>query len=397
MTRIVVSGLGIVSPAGCDTGSFWQALLEGHGYFGEASALPGKGIRVAEVQGQGFMEGLGLSPSACDRNALFAVAAARQALAAAGLRTGLPRPERVGVILGNSAGGQCSTDDQYARLYTQNKRPHPMTVAKVMVSSSASWVSMTTGATGPCFVTSSACASSSHAIGTAMQFLRAGLADIVIAGGTEAPLSAGTLIAWDAMKIMSRTLCRPFSAGRDGLILGEGAGIIVLETEAHARGRGLTPMIEAAGFGFSSDAGDIVAPNVDGMTRAMTLALEDAGLDPGDIAYVNAHGTGTRANDRAETQALKRLFGKRPVPPTSSIKGVTGHALGAAGAFEAIATIMAIENGIAPPTAHFDAPDPECDLDCVPNQGRAMPIPAAMSNSFAFGGLNTALIFKALE
>ncbi len=394
MTRIVVSGLGIASPIGNDTGSFWQALLTGSGNFKEASALPGKGIRVAEVQGQSFMEGLGLSPSACDRNALFAVAAARQALTTAGLDAGLPRPERVGVILGNSAGGQCSTDEQYARLYTQNKRPHPMTVAKVMVSSSASWVSMTSGATGPCFVTSSACASSSHAIGTAMQFLRAGLVDIVIAGGTEAPLSAGTLLAWDAMKIMSRTACRPFALGRDGLMLGEGAGIIVLETEAHARDRGLIPKIEVAGFGFSADAGDIVAPNLDGMTRAMSLALADAGLQAGDVAYINAHGTGTRANDRAETQALKRLFGDRPVPPTSSIKGVTGHALGAAGAFEAIATIMAIENGIAPPTANFDATDPECDIDCIPNQSRAMPIPVAMSNSFAFGGLNTALIFR---
>ncbi|WP_454656499.1 beta-ketoacyl-[acyl-carrier-protein] synthase family protein [Bosea beijingensis] len=397
MTRIVVSGLGIVSPIGSDTQSFWQALLAGHSNFGHASALPEKGVRVAEVHDQGFMEGLGLSPSACDRNALFAVAAARQALSAAGLGAGLPHPERVGVILGNSAGGQCSTDDQYSRLYTQNKRPHPMTVAKVMVSSSASWVSIATGATGPCFVTSSACASSSHAIGIAMQFLRAGLADIVIAGGTEAPLSAGTLLAWDAMRIMSRTACRPFAAGRDGLMLAEGAGVIVLETEAHARSRGLEPTIEAAGFGFSADAGDIVAPNVDGMTRAMALALADAGLDVGDLAYINAHGTGTRANDRAETQALKRLFGDRPVPPTSSIKGATGHALGAAGAFEAIATIMAIENGIAPPTANFDAPEPECDIDCVPNQARPMPIPAAMSNSFAFGGLNTALIFKTLK
>ncbi len=397
MTRIVVSGLGIVSPIGCDTDGFWQALLTGRESFGEASTLPGKGFRVAEVQGQAYMEGLGLSPSACDRNALFAVAAARQALLSAGLGAGLPRPERVGVILGNSAGGQCSTDEQYSRLYTQNKRPHPMTVAKVMVSSSASWVSIASGATGACFVTSSACASSSHAIGTAMQFLRAGLADIMITGGTEAPLSAGTLLSWDAMKIMSRTACRPFAAGRDGLMLAEGAGVVVLETEAHARSRGLNPAIEAAGFGFSADAGDIVAPNVDGMTRAMALALADAGLNADDLAYINAHGTGTRANDRAETQALKRLFGDRPLPPTSSIKGVTGHALGAAGAFEAIATIMAIENAMAPPTAHFDAPDPECNFDCVPNQARAMPIPVAMSNSFAFGGLNTALIFKALS
>ncbi len=397
MTRIVVSGLGIVSPIGCDTDGFWQALLAGRGSFGEASTLPGRGVRVAEIQGQAYMEGLGLSPSACDRNALFAVAAARQALLSASLGAGLPRPERVGVILGNSAGGQCSTDEQYSRLYTQDKRPPPMTVAKVMVSSSASWVSIASGATGPCFVTSSACASSSHAIGTAMQFLRAGLADIIIAGGTEAPLSAGTLLSWDAMKIMSRTACRPFAAGRDGLMLAEGAGVIVLETEEHARSRGLNPAIEAAGFGFSADAGDIVAPNADGMTRAMALALADAGLTADDLAYINAHGTGTRANDRTETQALKRLFGDRPLPPTSSIKGVTGHALGAAGAFEAIATIMAIENAMAPPTAHFDAPDPECNFDCVPNQARAMPIPVAMSNSFAFGGLNTALIFKALN
>lgn len=397
MTRIVVSGLGVISPVGCDIETFWQALLTGPEAIGEASALPGKGIRVAEVKGNDFMEGLGLSPSACDRSALFAVAAARQALAAAGLGDGLPRPERVGVILGNSAGGQCSADDQYSRLYTQNRRPHPMTVAKVMVSSSTSWVSIASGATGPCFVTSSACASSSHAIGIAMQLLRAGLADIIIAGGTEAPLSAGTLIAWDAMKIMSRRACRPFAAGRDGLMLAEGAGVVVLETEAHARSRGLSPAIEAAGFGFSADAGDIVAPDADGMTRAMSLALADAGLDAGDLAYINAHGTGTRANDRTETQALKRLFGDRPLPPVSSIKGVTGHALGAAGAFEAIATILAIENAMAPPTANFDAPDPECDIDCVPNQGRAMPIPVAMSNSFAFGGLNTALIFKALN
>lgn len=396
MTRIVVSGLGIVSPVGCDVDSFWLALLAGRDSVSEATAVPGKGIRAAEVLGRDFMDGLALSPSACDRSALFAVAAARQALIAAGLGNGLPRPERVGVILGNAAGGLCSVDDQYRRLYGQNKRPHPMTVPKVMTSSSASWVSMATGATGPCFVTSSACASSSHAIGTATQFLRAGLADIVIAGGTEAPLSAGTLIAWDTMKIMSRTVCRPFAAGRDGLLLAEGAGVVVLETEAHARGRGLNPTVEAAGFGSSADATDIVAPNADGMVRAMTLALADAGLSASDLAYINAHGTGTRANDRTETRALKRLFGDGPLPPTSSTKGVTGHPLGAAGAFEAIATIMAIENGMAPPTANFDAPDPECDFDCVPNEARAMPIPVAMSNSFAFGGLNAALIFRSL-
>jgi len=396
MTAIVVSGLGVVSPVGCDVGSFWQSLVTGRDNLGEPSALPGSAVRVSEVRDLSFMDGLSVPVSAMDRSALFAVAAARQALAAADLAEGFARPDRVGVILGNGGGGQCSLDDQYVRVYRENKRPHPLTVPKVMVSSSASWVSMASGAKGPCFVTSSACASSSHAIGTAMQFLRAGLADIIIAGGTEAPLSVGTVLAWDAMKIMSRKACRPFAAGRDGLVLAEGAGIVILETEVHARSRGFRPSVAAAGFGFSADARDIVSPDPDGMVKAMNLALADAGMGIGDLAYINAHGTGTRANDRAETVAMKHLFENRALPAISSTKGVTGHALGAAGAFEAIATIMAIENGVAPPTANFDAPDPECDFDCVPNEAREIAIRAAMSNSFAFGGLNAALIFKAL-
>lgn len=396
MTRIVVSGVGVISPVGCDANSFWQSLVTGSDSLSEASVLPGSGIRVSEVLDRGCLENLPVPASAMDRNAVFAVAAAGQALAASGVKQGPVKPDRIGVILGNGAGGQCSMDDQYVRLYRENKRLHPMTVPKAMVSSSASWVSMAFGITGPCFVTSSACASSSHAIGIAMQFLRAGLADVMVAGGTEAPLSVGTVTAWDAMKIMSRTACRPFAAGRDGLILAEGAGVIILETEAHARSRGLRPAVEAAGFGFSADAGNIVSPDADGMLRAMNIALADAKIDAGDLAYINAHGTGTRANDRTETDALKRLFADRRLPPVSSTKGVTGHALGAAGAFEAIATIMAIERGIAPPTANFDAPDPDCDFDCVPNEARSLHISAAMSNSFAFGGLNAALVFRAL-
>lgn len=397
MKRIVVSGLGIVSPVGCDVDSFWRSLLAGSAAFGEASALPGRGLQVAEVRDADFVPSLTISSSMCDRNALFAIAAARQALVAAGLGDGFPCPERVGVILGNAAGGQCTVDEQYSRLHVLKKRPPPMTVPKVMGSSAASWVSITTGAAGPTFVTSSACASANHAIGVAIQLLRAGAADIIIAGGTEAPLSAGTLLAWDSMKIMSRTACRPFAAGRDGLILSEGAGIVVLETQEHAHKRGCHPSVEAAGFGFSADAGDMVSPDAGGMARAMALCIKDAGLVPGDIAYINAHGTGTRANDRAEVLALNKLFTGAPLPPLSSTKGMTGHALGAAGAFEAVAAILAIQQSMAPPTAHFDAPDPDCDIDCIPNVGRSMAIPVAMSNSFAFGGLNAALIFKAVR
>ncbi|KPF61862.1 nodulation protein E [Bosea sp. AAP35] len=397
MTRVVVSGLGIVSPVGCNVDTFWRSLLAGSAAFAEASALPGRGLCVAEVRDSDFMAGLTVSASMCDRNALFAIAAARQALVAAGLGEGFPRPDRVGVILGNAAGGQCTVDEQYSRLHLLKKRPPPMTVPKVMVSSSASWVSMTTGAAGPSFVTSSACASANHAIGVAIQMLRAGAADIIIAGGTEAPLSAGTLLAWDAMKIMSRTACRPFAAGRNGLMLSEGAGIVVLETQEHARKRGVHASVEAAGFGFSADAGDLVSPDAGGMERAMALCLADAGLGPGDLAYVNAHGTGTRANDRTEVLALNHLFAGTPLPPLSSTKAVTGHSLGAAGAFEAVATVLAMQRSMAPPTANFDAIDPECDIDCIANVGRSMPIAVAMSNSFAFGGLNAALIFKSLR
>lgn len=397
MTRIVVSGLGIVSPVGCDIDSFWRSLLVGSADFREASTLPGRGLQVAEVRDADFMQSLPVSSSMCDRNALFAVAAARQAIVAAGLGDGFPCPERVGVILGNAAGGQCTVDEQYSRLHVLKKRPPPMTVPKVMASSSASWVSMTTGAAGPSFVTSSACASANHAIGVAIQLLRAGAADIIIAGGTEAPLSAGTLLAWDSMKIMSRTACRPFAAGRNGLMLSEGAGIIVLETQEHALKRGLLPSVEAAGYGFSADARDMVSPDAGGMARAMGLCIADAGLVPGDIAYINAHGTGTRANDRTEVLALTDLFAGTPLPPLSSTKGVTGHSLGAAGAFEAVATILAMQRSKAPPTANFDAPDPNCEVDCIPNVGRSMAIPVAMSNSFAFGGLNAALIFRSIQ
>lgn len=395
MTRIVVTGLGVVSPAGQTPDAFWTALIDGRDHLVEPEGMAGSGIRVSGVVDPAFAQGLAVPVTALDRNALFAVAAARQALAGAGIEPGSVRPERIGVVIGNGAGGLSSMDEQYQRLYRDNRRLHPMTVPKAMTSSAASWVSIACGAKGPSFVTASACASSNHAIGIAAQLMRAGLADVMLTGGTEAPLSVGTVTAWDAMKIMSRTACRPFALGRNGLILAEGAGMLVLETEAHARRRGRDIGIEIAGFGFSADAGDIVSPALDGMASAIGLALADAGVAPADIAYVNAHGTGTRANDRMEAQALTRVFGMNP-PPISSTKGVTGHGLGAAGAFEAVATIMAMERGLAPPTANFDEPDPECPIDCIPNQARAMPIPLAMSNSFAFGGLNAALVFRRL-
>ncbi|WFT77439.1 beta-ketoacyl synthase N-terminal-like domain-containing protein [Methylobacterium sp. CB376] len=288
-----------------------------------------------------------------------------------------------------------SLDEQYRRVFVDGKRPHPFSVVRAMTSSSASWVSLAFGLRGPCFVTASACASASHALGMGLLLLRAGLADVVVAGGTEAPLSYGTLRAWEAMKILSRTGCRPFARDRDGLVLAESAGILVLEREAHARARGARPRAVLAGFAANADAGDIVAPSAAGMAQAMREALADAGLAPADVAYVNAHGTGTRSNDRTEIEAMRAVFGRDRIPPTSSTKGATGHALGAAGAIEAVATVLAMGRGVAPPTKTLTEPDPDLAFDAIPRAARPMPIPAALSNSFAFGGLNASLVFRA--
>ena len=393
MSAVVVTGLGVVSPSGLDLETYWANLIAGRPNFTVARAVPDANLVVAAIdEGTAFAD-LPISvPGACDRNAVLAVAAAGRALADAGIAPGSVAPERIAVILGNGGGGLTSLDTQYERLFAQKKRPHPFSVVRAMGSSSASWVSIAYGAQGPCFVLASACASATHAIGVAAQLVRSGVVDVAITGGTEAPLSAGTLLAWNGMKIMSRTGCRPFSRDRDGLTVGEGAGVVILEREEHARARGRAPQVAVAGFGSGADAGDIMAPTADGMVRAMRAALADAGLSPADIAYVNAHGTGTRANDLTEVAAMRTVYGAGRVPPVSSTKGTTGHALGAAGALEAVATVLAMTRSEAPPTASLTEPDPDLDIDAIPLRSRAMPIAAAMSNSFAFGGLNACLV-----
>ena len=395
MKRVVVTGLGVTSPAGFTLDDFWSNLTTGAHIFRESALLPGSGILVGAIDPSMAFADLPLSsPGACDRHAILAVSAAQSALRHAGFDGPFTNPERVAVIIGNGGGGLTSLEQQYDRLFKQKKKVHPFSVVRIMVSSSASWVSMAFGAKGPCFVTSSACASATQAIGTAAALIRSGLVDVAIAGGAEAPLSEGTTLAWDAMKVMSRSKCRPFSRNRDGLMMAEGAAMLILESEDHARQRGAPIQIELAGFASNADSGDIVAPSADGMMRAMTGALNDAGLAAADVSYVNAHGTGTAANDTTETEAMKMLFGDGRVPPVSSIKGVTGHSLGAAGALEAVATVLAMQKSIAPPTANFEEPDPRCDIDVIPNVARNMPIDVALSNSFAFGGLNASLAFR---
>jgi nodulation protein E len=265
-----------------------------------------------------------------------------------------------------------------------------------MANAGASLVSMDLGITGPGITVSTACSSANHALGQALWMIRSGLIDRAVAGGGEAPFSLGNLLAWNAMRVVSRDTCRPFSADRSGMILGEGAAMLVLEEAGAARARGARVYAELAGCGMSSDAHHITQPSADGPQRAMWAALADAGLTAERVGYVNAHGTGTQANDPIEVAAIRGVFGPHAGRlAVSSTKSMHGHALGAAGALEAAATVLAISNGLLPPTANFTGADPECDLDVVPNEARPAAIEAALSNSFAFGGLNAVLAFRA--
>jgi nodulation protein E len=304
-------------------------------------------------------------------------------------------PTRTGVLLG-AAIGQETFDSSYKALYGENaRRLHPMTVPRIMPNAPASQISMEFGIPGPCFSTASACASSAHAAGLAFQMIRAGLMDTALTGGTDASIVVGFMKAWDALRVLSPEACRPFSLDRTGLIIGEAACILVLENWQHAVARGATIIAEMVGFGMSADAGELTAPNAKGAARAMQAALNDARLSTDAVDYVNAHGTGTRLNDKTEVGALRIVFGPHINDlPISSTKSLVGHCLNAAGAVELAVTALALQHGVLPPTAGYRAPDPDCAIDCVPNEARAAPIRVAMSNSFAFGGLNAVLLLK---
>ena len=396
MRGVVVTGLGAIAPGGSAIEPLWASLVAGRSETAAPSTLPDSRIRVAEVRDNSFQDSLPVKAVALDRSAQFAVHAAREAIAMAGLDAPSVDRARVAVIVGNGGAGLTTLDEQFNRIYREgNTRVHPLAVAKSMSSSSASWTSIAFGLRGPTFVIASACASGTHAIGIAAELIRAGLCDAAVAGGAEAPLGEGTIRAWDSMRILDPEICRPFCKQRLGLTLAEGAGMMVIEAEEHAKARGAAALARVAGFSNSADAGDMFNPSEDGMAFVMRDALAKAGLSPADIDYINAHGTGTQANDLTETRAVKAVFGKDRAPPISGIKGVTGHGLGAAGGIEAVATVLAMTRGVIPPTANFLDPDPECDLDYVPNTARPATVRAALSNSFAFGGLNATLVFTA--
>jgi nodulation protein E len=306
--------------------------------------------------------------------------------------------ERTAIVTGSCVGGQTTEDDGFVGLYRNNSnRVNPFTIPRTMGNAAASRISLEFGIVGPTYTVSTACSSANHAIGQAFWMLRGGAVDVAITGGSEAIFSMGFLKAWEAMRVVSPDTCRPFSKDRRGLILGEGGAMLVLETLESARARGATIYAELAGFGMSSDAHHITQPSAEGAARAMRWALEDGRMRPGEIGYINAHGTATLANDSTETTAIRNVFdGHANHLAVSSTKSMQGHALGAAGAIEAVATVLALRCGTLPPTANYTAADPTCDLDVIPNEPRKAEVEAALSNSFAFGGLNAVLAFRRL-
>jgi beta-ketoacyl-acyl-carrier-protein synthase II len=339
-----------------------------------------------------------------DRFTQFGLLAAREAMESGGIE--IPESERpkFGVVMGSGMGGVSTIDTGYFNLYArQATRLHPFTIPKIMHNAPTSQISMEFGAEGPSLSTATACSSSGHAIGEAFHFIKLGMTDIMLAGGSDAPITFGMMRCWESIRVLAtgngngsiRTACRPFSADREGFVMGEGAGVLLLEEYEHAVKRGAKIYAEIAGFGMSSDASHITQPTIVGPARAIRMALEEGGINPGEVDYINAHGTGTPLNDLTETQVIKEVFGDHARRlAISSTKSMHGHAMGATGAIELVATVMAMDRGTIPPTANYSKPDPQCDLDYVPNEAREKDVRVALSNSFAFGGLNAVLLLR---
>ncbi len=331
-----------------------------------------------------------------DKFTQFALLAAKQAVAQAGLDFQGALGLRSGVVLGTAGGGLNTWDENYRTVYEEGKnRVHPFVVPKLMNNAAASHVSMEFGLRGPAFTVATACASSNHAMGLAFQMIRSGAAQVMLTGGSEAMLCFGGVKAWEGLRVMSKDACRPFSANRNGMVQGEGAGVFVFEDYENARARGADILAEVVGFAMSSDAQDIVMPSAQGAERAITGALQDAGLNPEDVGYINAHGTGTAANDKTECAAVAHAFGHHADRlMMSSTKAMHGHVIGGTGAVELLACIMALRDGVIAPTIGYQEPDPECALDVVPNEARDARVDAVLSNAFAFGGLNAVIALR---
>ncbi len=400
MRRVAITGAGAICSLGRNLDEFAESLRQGR-----SGIAPIESADMSQIRFQNGAEVRGYSHQPyfddrradfMDRFAQFAVIAAREAVEHAGVRWTPELRETAAIVTGSCVGGQSTEDIGFHEVYKLgHNRVHPLTIPKTMANAGASHISMEFGITGPSFTISTACSSAGHAIGQAFWMVRSGMTDLAITGGSEAPFSFGILKAWEAMRVVSPETCRPFSKDRKGMILGEGAGMLVLEPLEAARARGARIHAEIVGFGMSADACHITQPSAEGAARSMRAALRDAALAPEQIGYINAHGTATPANDPTETTAIRSVFGAHAGRlPVSSTKSMHGHALGAAAALECLATMLALRDGVLPPTANFNQPDPDCDLDVIPNQARCAQVEYALSNSFAFGGLNAVLALR---
>ncbi|MEO5621335.1 MAG: beta-ketoacyl-[acyl-carrier-protein] synthase family protein [Cypionkella sp.] len=400
MRRVVITGAGTVNALAQDVAGTYAAFQAGRTGIGpldirDVDRLSIKiGAQVADWQPEAHFERQALP--LLDRFAQFAIVAARQAVAQAGIGFDGDLADRAGVVLGSAGGGLTTTDDSYRSVYAEGKnRVHPFVVPRLMNSSAASHVSMAFNLRGPSFSVASACASSNHAMGLAFQMVRSGGAEVMLTGGAEAMLCFGGIKAWEGLRVMSPDACRPFSRNRNGMVQGEGAAVFVFESLEHAMARGAAILAEVAGFGMTSDASDIVMPSTEGAARAMALALRDAGLTTEEVGYINAHGTGTAANDRSECAAIRAVFGAQADRlMVSSTKAMHGHLIGGTGAVELLACLMALQEGIIAPTMGYQERDPDCDLDVVPNEARQSKVSTVLSNAFAFGGMNAVLALK---
>lgn len=390
--------MGAVTASGLGVDALWTAARDGISGVGAIDRPRFEDSRIKHAAFVRDFDQASYFPrelnTTLDRFAALGIVAADEALAQAGIGKE-PLGDNCAVIMGTGIGGQMTTDEQNYTYYVLKSRLDPMTVPKIMPNAAASQISMRYGARGPVFCIASACSSSAQAIGIGVQMVDSGMVERAIVGGSEAFISPSGLRAWEILRVLTPSKNRPFSKGRDGMVLGEAGAVLVLEDLDRAKARGAPILGIISGYGTTSDANDLLKPDPVGSSRAMKLAIADAGLEPDDIGYVNAHGTGTVLNDLAETEALGRIFGNRLKDvPVSSTKPVHGHTIGAAGAVELIVTVKALEHQFLPPTINWVEADPKCDLDMIPNVGRPATFSAAMTNSFAFGGINASLIVQ---
>jgi nodulation protein E len=400
MKRVVITGAGTINALGHSVPATLEAMREGRCGIGPLAFRDVERLSI-RIGGQV----MGYDPETefnrqqialYDRFTQFTLLAAREAVAQSGLEFHGELSARAGVVLGTAGGGVQTWDENYRAVYEEGKnRVHPFVVPKLMNNAAASHVSMEYNLKGPSFTVATACASSNHAMGQAFTMVRSGMAEVMVTGGSESMLCFGGVKAWEGLRVMSKDACRPFSLGRNGMVQGEGAGIFVFEEMDHARARGAEMLAEVVGFAMTSDASDIVMPSKQGAARAIAGAMRDAGVNREDVGYINAHGTGTAANDKTECAAVADVFGPHANDlMISSTKSMHGHLIGGTGAVELLACIMALRDGVIAPTIGYEEPDPECALDVVPNVARDADVQVVLSNAFAFGGLNAVLALK---